>query len=530
MLAVIGALVAGLGLFFVGLHFLTEHLKMLSGRRLREWTAAWTKRPLMGVLCGGAFIAITQSTAATMFVLISMLRAGMISVSQALPMIIGVNMACGLIVLILVFDIKIAVLLLLGLAGIVYTSDKARALRVAAGAVFGISLLFFGLETMQSGVAPLAETDWFERALQWTKGSYLLGFVIGAALCFLVQSSLAVVVLTIALQQSGLFSLAETIMIVYGTGTGAAVLTLVLSSGMSGRSKQIAMYQTGYNFVAAFVLVPLFYLEFYGGVPLVGSATQAVARTDGGQVAVVFLIFNVVPGVLLYPLLRPASRLLERLWPETPIEQAARPNFLHDRMSDDPETALELVELEQLRLLASLGDFLNTLRSGSEPGRLDHHREAYTSLSGLIGEAIADLSTSTKLSHDFFERLNSLMNIQHSLLSASEVLGEMADEFAALRQSRIGARFVTSAVEGLDAILLTLIDVAKERSPDDARFLEMMTSEDGNGIKNVRAAYLAEEGELDPVQRMKLLAATNHCERLIWLFGNMGRNYMATEN
>jgi phosphate:Na+ symporter len=239
MLPVIGALVAGLGLFFVGLNFLTEHLKMLSGRRLRERIATWTKRPLMGVLWGGVFIAITQSTAATMFILVSMLRAGMVTVAQSLPMIIGVNVAAGLIVLILVFDIKVAILFLLGLAGIVYTRDKARGLRAAAGAVFGISLLFFGLNTMQAGVAPLAETEWFESALQWTKGSYLLGFAIGVGLSFLVQSSLAVVVLTIALQQSGLFSLSESIMIVYGGNVGSSVLSLVLSASMSGQSKQI---------------------------------------------------------------------------------------------------------------------------------------------------------------------------------------------------------------------------------------------------------------------------------------------------
>ena len=68
---VIGSLVAGLGLFFVGLSFLTEHLKMLGGRRLRERIAAWTKQPLMGLLWGGVFIAITQSTSATTFVLVA---------------------------------------------------------------------------------------------------------------------------------------------------------------------------------------------------------------------------------------------------------------------------------------------------------------------------------------------------------------------------------------------------------------------------------------------------------------------------
>ena len=527
MIPVIGALVAGLGLFFVGLSFLTEHLKMLSGRRLRERIAAWTKRPLMGVLWGGVFIAITQSTAATMFILVSMLRAGMVTVAQSLPMIIGVNVAAGLIVLILVFDIKIAILFLLGLSGIVYTSDKARGLRAAAGTIFGISLLFFGLNTMQAGVAPLAETDWFESALQWTKDSYLLGFAIGVGLSFLVQSSLAVVVLTIALQQSGLFSLNESIMIVYGGNVGSSVLSFVLSASMSGQSKQIAMYQTAYNFAGAIILVPLFYLEIYGAFPLVKFAAESITQSGAGQVAVVNMIFNLVPGVVLFVLLKPASRLLERLWPETFVEQASKPKYLHDRMAEDPDTALELVELEQCRLVEYLANALDTLRQGGGRTKLEAYQEAFTTLSGQIREAISDLSTSSKLSQDSFERLNNLMNIQQSLQSASEVLGDMQKEFAALEHSQIGARFVASAIEGLDTILLTLIDVAKERSTEDAQFLEMMTSEEGHGISNVRSAYLAEESNLDPDARMKLLAAANYCERLIWLFGSMGRHYMA---
>ena len=93
-------------------------------------------------------------------------------------------------------------------------------------------------------------------------------------------------------------------------------------------------------------------------------------------------------------------------------------------------------------------------------------------------------------------------------------------------------RFVWDGILSVDGTrkvpkILTLIDVAKERSTEDAQFLEMMTSEEGHGISNVRSAYLAEESKLDPDARMKLLAAANYCERLIWLFGNMGRHYMA---
>ena len=84
-----------------------------------------------------------------------------------------------------------------------------------------------------------------------------------------------------------------------------------------------------------------------------------------------------------------------------------------------------------------------------------------------------------------------------------------------MRQSHSGARFVESAVEGLDAIVLSLLDFARERSEEDALLLAAITSEDGNGMKDVRSAYLAEESGLDVAERIRLLAAANYCERLI---------------
>ncbi|MEP1595781.1 MAG: hypothetical protein ABJK20_14435, partial [Halieaceae bacterium] len=74
-------------------------------------------------------------------------------------------------------------------------------------------------------------------------------------------------------------------------------------------------------------------------------------------------------------------------------------------------------------------------------------------------------------------------------------------------------------------ILLTLIDVAKEHNEIDAQLLGQMTSEDG--MARVRKAYLAEDESMDALSRMQLLAAANHCERLIWLFGDTGQAYHA---
>ncbi|MEE8350850.1 MAG: Na/Pi symporter, partial [Rhodospirillales bacterium] len=454
MILVAASLIAGLGLFFVGLYFLTEHLKMLSGRRLRERIAAWTKKPLLGVMWGGVFIAITQSTAATMFILISMMRSGMMTVRQALPMIIGVNMAAGAIVLILVIDIKVAILLLLGIAGIVYTNDRARAYRALAGALFGISLLFFGLNTMQEGVAPLSQMAWFEGLLEWTKGNYILGFAIGAVLSLVVQSSIAVVVLTIAFQKAGLFSLTESIMVVYGANVGSSILSLILSASMSGQSKQIAMYQTAYNFAGAIILIPVFYLEVYKSYPLVQAFTEWAAAGAGGQIATVNLIFNALPGVVLFVILGLSARLLARFWPETLEEQASKPKYLHDHAAEDPDSAVDLIELEQTRLIEFISTSFDTQRGSGDTSKLAAFQEASKTLGGTIKEAISDMSTRHRLTTDAYERLNILLNLQHSLEAANETIGGLANEFQALRESQYGARFVRSAVEGLDAIVM----------------------------------------------------------------------------
>ncbi|MEM7444812.1 MAG: Na/Pi symporter [Pseudomonadota bacterium] len=529
---IIGALVAGIGLFFVGLAFLTEHLRSLGGRRLRERIASWTRRPLSGVLWGSVFIALTQSTSAATFVLVGMMRAGLITVTQSLPMIIGVNMAAGLVVLILVMDVKLAILFLLGLSGLLYSSDRARALRSAAGTVFGIALLFFGLGTMQEGVAPLAQTEWFSYLLEWTHDAYLLGFAVGIVLSILVQSSLAVIVIAVALQQAELLDLAESIMVVYGANVGSSFLTLFLSSPLTGQSKQIAMFQTVFNFVGAAILVPLFFVEVMAGIPLVIAFIESIARSDGVEVAFAALIFDWVAGVLLFMFRKPVGAVLARLWPETLVEQISKPRYLHSRMADDPDTALDLIELEQCRLVEYLDHALGALRIGEEQrGRgqttPEAYQEAFAALDELIEQAMTDVSTQGALSTEAFEHMNHLMSLQRLLQSATEILTDLEGEVADLAQSEVGAHFAEAVVEGLDAILLTLIDVAKNRSEEDARLLELMTADDGNGLTAVRSAYLAQESALDADRRMKLLATANHCERLIWLFGNMGRRYMA---
>ena len=528
MAHLVSSLIAGIGLFFVGMSMLTEHLKILSGRKVRLLIARWTRNPLSGVLLGGLLIAFTQSTSATTFILISMIRSGMIKVRQTLPVIAGANIVIGFIVFLFAFDFKIVVFCLLGISGLVYTMKNTRKFHPAAGAVFGIGLLFLGLSTMQSGAEPLAHTEWFKHAIQWTQGHYFLAFVIGACLTLMVQASLAIVVVTIAFQQAGLFTLTDSMIIIYGANTGASLLTLILSSGLTGESKQVAMFQTAYNFIGAFIVIPAFIAEIGWGVPLVRALALEAGPNPANQIAIVNIVFNLLPGLILLALYSPGARILARFWPESPEEQASKPRYLHDQATEDPDTALDLIELEQTRMLELFSDAFNVMREQQDThARLDALKDAFDTLSNTIRETINDLTAIHRLSLEAYNRLDMILNIQHSMEAAAAEIHGLGLEFHDLRQTEAGKRFASSAIEGLDFILMILADVAAKAEEEDAAMLSTMTSEDGNGIAAVRSAYLAEESGLDKSARMRLLAAANHCERLIWLFREIGAACMA---
>jgi phosphate:Na+ symporter len=343
------------------------------------------------------------------------------------------------------------------------------------------------------------------------------------------QTSLAVVVMCIAFQQAGVLSLNDSMMLIYGANTGSSVLTMILASGLTGASRQVAMFQVSYNIAGAIIFVPLFYIEYYTGAPLVRHAVETITSNNATQLAIVNLIFNFVPGILLFALVSPLERLFKKLWPETAEEKASKPRYLHEQALEDPSGAFELIELEQVRLLEQLSAIFDLLRRQERRGngrQLAAMTEAFSTLGKTIREAIGDVSIKHRLPSEGYEHLDLLLNLQHTMETALEEIIGFAESLEKLYTNEAGIKFAKIAIEGMDAILMILIEVARHRSPDDAEMLSIMTSEDGNGVSSVRSAYLSQQNDLDREGKMHLLSAANHCERLVWLFGDMGRHYM----
>jgi hypothetical protein len=151
-------------------------------------------------------------------------------------------------------------------------------------------------------------------------------------------------------------------------------------------------------------------------------------------------------------------------------------------------------------------------------------REAFETLCRQLRETLTEISSRQRLADSAYDRLNILMSRQHALELADDLIVDLGKYVAALKGNPAGEQFALVSLEGMDAIVLTLQELARKKSNEDAEQLQLMTSDDGS-IARVRESYLAQEDAFDAAGRAQLLAVANLSERLIWLLGRIGATY-----
>ena len=139
--------------------------------------------------------------------------------------------------------------------------------------------------------------------------------------------------------EGGLFTVNQTIMLIYGVHVGSSVTTWFLSSGLKGTSKRLVMLEVLFNVFGVIIFVSLFYLEVYGQVPLVKKLVSTLTHNLKQQMAYVVLIFNWGVPLLLCFMLDPFYKLLMRICPPTKEEDLSKLQFMHDQALNDPESA-----------------------------------------------------------------------------------------------------------------------------------------------------------------------------------------------
>src|SRR5499427_1459144 len=289
--SILANVIAGLGLFFSGLRLVDGNLRQATGRRLRSAVGRITQNRWLSGIVGVLTGALLQSTSGIVFILVSLVASGLTTVRRALPIVTWANVGCCALIFVAVMDLRLAILYLLGVAGAAFAFDKSHR-KHALGAIFGVGMLFYGIELMKIGAELLKQLPWFAGVLQGSGNSLLLAFVGATAFSFVTQSSTAVSILVIGLAQTGLFGAFPTMSALYGANLGSTFSRMLLSSGLRGSARQLTAFQDLFKIAGTVIFAVLLCTEKFMDVPLVYALVGHVSHRIDRQMALVFLLFN----------------------------------------------------------------------------------------------------------------------------------------------------------------------------------------------------------------------------------------------
>ena len=503
-------------MFFVGMWLLSESLKRLATRRLRTIAAYWVPNRYAALGWGALAGGVIQSMAAMTFIAVSLMRANLVSTERALAFILGGNLGASLLVLLVSLDIQVAALYILGVSSVLMVSERAIKLRNVGTVLFGAALMFVGLGLIKESSAALATQPLFDGFLGVAGGSALIAFAGAAVLSLLVQSSVAVMVFAVSMGAIGVLSNDQIYMAIYGSFFGTSGTLLLLSWTLTGESRRVAMFQVAYNFVLIAVFVPLLYIEGWTGLPLMKSLVLSVPLEQPlALLSLMSDIFGVALLVLILPLV---AWLFVRLWPSTSEEALSRAQYIRGRSYENVAAALELIALEQQRVLLGLSSYLNSVRNGSGIESLRH------SVRSLIRE-IEEFLTEVRVRHPGYgvDEVNSALAQQRLIIWLEEQFAELCQELNELPNDEATGQLRTVLVEGIDTVVLVIIDGLSSGEPEHWTMLIQLTGDRTELLTRIRGQYVTDVAPANEAVQASIVKVTNTAGEIFFLFSRLTR-------
>jgi phosphate:Na+ symporter len=503
-------LVLGLGLFFLGIQLIGLSLRQLAGDSFRMLVQRTTHSPLQASLVGLLSGAIMQSATAVTFILASLASSGLIETHAALPIVVWCNVGLTALAFVTTLNIHPLVAWLVGGAGIAWGVVRRVQPRAGAGVLLGMGLILFGLDTMSRGMEPLSTRPWFEHMLGATLGNPFLSFAGGIAAAALLQSNAGASMLVITLAGDGLLRLHEAALLIYGSNLGAIALRAILASGLHGRSLRLVRMEDLFCLASGVLMLLLDFLES-AGVPLVRAGVGAVTPNVRVQLALVFLLSNLVPALAITPVLGWCRRILDRLFPDVAIATPGAPRYLTPQALGDPGTAILLLERELARLIG----MVSVKPEHSVAG--EHEPDpAFVELGLAIEQFAARLAATGRLSEAQATRVQSLRGALSTIRHLEDAVGDACIALGRLDGSPGAAEVVHDVSETLNDLIRETARVADRPTLDAVTPLLERTRKRGDLLDRLRQ-------RIDPDHvapgsgRLHAVALVNDVEVVVWI-------------
>lgn len=339
--------IGGLGLFLYGMNIMADGLQRSTGGKMQKLMGFLTKNRLVAVMVGAGVTALIQSSSATTVMVVGFVNAGMLSLAQAVGVIMGANIGTTITAWIVSMSEWGAVMkpeffapVLVGIGAFFILFSKSENKKKIGEILVGFGVLFIGLSFMSDSIKPYREAPIFANAFAVLGKNPLLAIIAGGAVTAIIQSSSASVGILQTLAMNGIVNWQSAVFITLGQNIGTCVTAIISSAGAGKNAKRASVIHLLFNAIGAAVFGIIMFVVFKINTAWASSAINSV------EISIFHTIFNIMNTLILFPfgnLLVKLSEIFVRDGEETEEESLVQEmsRRLDRRILNNPTFAIE---------------------------------------------------------------------------------------------------------------------------------------------------------------------------------------------
>ncbi|OEH84447.1 sodium-dependent phosphate transporter [Desulfuribacillus stibiiarsenatis] len=336
----------GLGVFLFGLHYMSDGLQKTAGEKLRKLLEKMTTNPVMGVIAGALITGIIQSSTGTTVMAVGFVNAGLMTLRQAIGVIMGANIGTTVTAFLIGFKISKYALPMIGVGMVLLFFTKKKRINYFGQVIFGAGMLFLGLNLMSDSMKPLRSWQVFQDLMVTLGDVKILGVLVGAVFTAVVQSSTATIGVLQELAYQGGVTFHQALPILFGENIGTTITAALAAIGASISARRAAL--THFIFNAFGTIIFLLLIGWFEPLVIwIASHTGADIKL---QIAYAHGIFNVSNTLIFLPLTGLLAAVVTKMIPGNDVEIEFGTKHLNPHFLSTPNVALGQVVNELTRM------------------------------------------------------------------------------------------------------------------------------------------------------------------------------------
>ncbi len=464
-------LLAGVGVFIVGMNFMGDALERSAGTGMKRLLERISNNRFSGVGIGAGVTAIIQSSSATSVMVIGLVNAGVMTLMQATPIIMGANIGTTItgVLVALKNDYFDMAMYLLAFAGVMMGFSGKEKVKIAGSLCSGLGLIFVGLNIMSSEQAfgnPLVE-DMFTEIFKMIDFPLLL-ILVGVIFTALIQSSSAATGVVITMVGTGVLPLDLALFIILGANIGTCITALLASVGANANSKRVALIHFTFNVIGTVLFTAIIWIFKEPVVDLLVSLFPGDdAMSLQMRVSAFHVVFNVTTTCALLPFVKQLVDYSCRVIKDKKEEKKELTlEYVDDRLISTPPVALMQVKKEIDYMISLVEENTRLCFAAMDTGTAEHNEKIYNNekiinfTNSALTEFLIKLSAAVEGSEE------KIIGSYFHVLNDLERIGDHAENFHEIGMEMINKNisFSDKALSGITSMrnnVMKMLEISK---------------------------------------------------------------------